>query len=154
MEQLGKLGRSPPIIYLGIFFNWINECCVVTVNYHVPALVWPCLSVLVSASQSMNANLELGMLVTRITVWREPEATTILSFPTYPHYTLPAILYRLLLCRLFSPTLPPSSAFLLLMWSNTMAEWVEHPSPILGDRRIWTLRVWTRVESNKWLKWF
>ena len=33
-----------------------------------------------------------------------------------------------------------------------ITKWVEHQSPILVDWEIWTLRVWSLVESNQWLK--
>ena len=35
---------------------------------------------------------------------------------------------------------------------DKMAKWVEHPSHVLGDRRIWTSQVQTLVKSNKWPK--
>ena len=40
----------------------------------------------------------------------------------------------------------------ILFWPDKVAEWVERPSPILGDQGIRTSQVHVWSESNRWLK--
>ena len=61
-------------------------------------------------------------------------------------------------CMVVEPT-PCIYIYVHCLWPDGVARWVEHLSPVLEDQGIWTsrvwirtLRVWTMVESNHWLK--